>query len=99
MKILTKRGYTIKKTTVHWGGVGRIYDFPRSSKLQIGCADLFGRAYCVIFDPIDHIRTWDLNNKSRWGHQKLMTELTEEDKKELSGKELQKLMDNDYATY
>ena len=97
--ILTKRGYTVKRTRVGWGGVGKIFEYPKSSRLQIGCTDIFGRAYAVYFDPIDDCKAWDLNNKSRWGHQKLMTELTEEEKNEPSGKELQKLMDNDYATY
>lgn len=98
VKILTKRGYTIKKTNVGSGGIGKVFDYPRSTKLQIGSADLYGGAYAVIFDPIDHLKAWDLNNKSRWGYQKLITELTEEEKNAPTGKQLMKLIEEDNAT-
>jgi len=51
VEILSKRGYTIKKTKVDSGGVGHLSWFPRSVKLQVGSADMFNTAFAVIFEP------------------------------------------------
>lgn len=66
VNILTKRGYTVKVTKVRSGGIGKLHDFPRSAKLQIGSSDLYNRAFAVIFDPVSMDKAWELNGSSRW---------------------------------
>ena len=64
VEILSKRGYTIKRTKVHSGGVGNLSWFPRSVKLQIGAADMFDTAAAVIFEPEASRKVFELNNRT-----------------------------------